>query len=72
MNCRAAGRRTQLARLAADQAARRGADRTAREPGQPEEIERWVLRWGAHARVLEPPELKRRIRGASEAILASS
>lgn len=34
-----------------------------------EEIERWVLSWGEHARVLEPLELNRRIRRAAEAIL---
>jgi len=38
--------------------------------GSLEEIERWVLSWGAHARVLEPAELKRMIRGVAEAILA--
>ncbi len=37
-----------------------------------EEIERWVLSWGAHAQVLEPPELKQRIRLAAEAVLAGS
>ena len=40
--------------------------------GNLEEIERWVLSWGAHARVLEPVELKRRIRRAAEAILAAT
>jgi proteasome accessory factor B len=35
-----------------------------------EEIERWVLSWGEHATVLEPSELKRRIRRVAEAILA--
>jgi len=34
-----------------------------------EEIERWILSWGAHARVLEPAELKLRIRRAAEAML---
>ncbi len=40
--------------------------------GNLEEIERWVLSWGSHVRVLEPAELKRRIRRAAEAILAAS
>jgi len=40
--------------------------------GNLEEIERWVLSWGAHAWVLEPSELKRRIRRAAEAILAET
>jgi hypothetical protein len=26
-----------------------------------EEIERWILSWGTHARVIAPPELKERI-----------
>ena len=34
-----------------------------------EEIERWVLSWGAHAQVLEPQELKKRIRVTAESIL---
>ena len=42
------------------------------ELGSLEEIERWVLSWGEHARVLEPAELKRRIRRAAEAILAKN
>ncbi len=29
--------------------------------GNLEEIERWILSWGRHARVLAPPELKERI-----------
>ena len=41
------------------------------ELGSLEEIERWILSWGAHARVLEPAELKRRIRRSAEAILAA-
>jgi predicted DNA-binding transcriptional regulator YafY len=40
------------------------------ELGSLEEIERWVLSWGEHATVLEPTDLKRRIRRAAEAILA--
>ncbi len=41
------------------------------ELGSLEEIERWVLSWGQHARVLEPAELKRRIRRVAEAVLAA-
>lgn len=37
-----------------------------------EEIERWVLSWGSHASVVEPPELKRLVRRAAEAILRQS
>lgn len=37
--------------------------------GSLEEIERWVLSWGAHARVLEPAALVQRIRTAAEEIL---
>jgi predicted DNA-binding transcriptional regulator YafY len=29
--------------------------------GNLEEIERWILSWGSHARVLAPPDLKERI-----------
>jgi predicted DNA-binding transcriptional regulator YafY len=36
-----------------------------------EEVERWVLSWGAHARVLDPPELKERVRQAAKAMLAA-
>jgi proteasome accessory factor B len=35
------------------------------------EVERWVLSWGGHARVLKPPELLRAVKGAAEAILRS-
>jgi predicted DNA-binding transcriptional regulator YafY len=42
------------------------------ELGSLEEIERWVLSWGDHATVLEPTELKRRIRRAGETILSKS
>ena len=38
--------------------------------GSLEEVERWVLSWGGHARVLEPVELKRMIRRAAQAMLA--
>ena len=34
-----------------------------------EEVERWILSWGEHARVLEPAELKMRIRRVAELIL---
>ena len=33
------------------------------------EIERWILSWGSHAKVLGPPELKQRIRAHAAAIL---
>jgi proteasome accessory factor B len=39
--------------------------------GSLEEIERWVLSWGEHATVLEPPALKRQLRRTAEAILKS-
>lgn len=37
-----------------------------------EEVERWVLSWGAHARVLEPVALQTLVRTAAEAVLAAS
>ena len=33
-----------------------------------EEIERWILSWGKHARVLAPKELAARIRDEANAI----
>jgi predicted DNA-binding transcriptional regulator YafY len=39
------------------------------ELGGLEEIERWVLSWGKHARVLAPRELAMRIREEATAIL---
>jgi predicted DNA-binding transcriptional regulator YafY len=36
-----------------------------------EEIERWVLSWGSHARVLAPPPLKARVKAALEQMQAS-
>ncbi|MFP4261557.1 MAG: helix-turn-helix transcriptional regulator [Opitutales bacterium] len=36
------------------------------------EIERWILSWGRHARVLAPAKLKNRIRKHAEAILKKS
>ena len=39
------------------------------ELGSLEGIERWVLSWGDRATVLEPVDLKRRIRRAAEAML---
>lgn len=43
----------------------------ALELGGLEEIERWVLSWGEHARVLAPKRLRERVRAAAQAILAS-
>jgi predicted DNA-binding transcriptional regulator YafY len=34
------------------------------------EIQRWVLSWGGHARVIQPPELVEGVRRAAQAILA--
>ncbi len=42
----------------------------ALELGGLEEIERWILSWGEHARVLAPKRLRERIRTVAEAILA--
>jgi predicted DNA-binding transcriptional regulator YafY len=39
------------------------------ELGGLEEIERWILSWGKHARVIAPQELAERIRGEADAIL---
>ena len=36
-----------------------------------EEIERWILSWGAHAQVLEPTALKNLVRSAAEGVLAA-
>ena len=33
-----------------------------------EEVENWILSWGAHARVLEPPELAKRIEAVARAV----
>ena len=41
------------------------------ELGSMEEIERWILSWGAHVRVLAPAELKNRILVAATAILSA-
>ena len=41
------------------------------ELGSMEEIERWILSWGAHVRVLAPAELKKRILVAVTAILSA-
>ena len=38
------------------------------ELGSLEEVERWILSWGAHARVLEPEALVNRLREASDAV----
>lgn len=37
-----------------------------------EEIERWVLGWGAHARVLAPKRLRERVRAAAAAVCGAS
>jgi proteasome accessory factor B len=36
--------------------------------GSFEEIERWILSWGAHARVLEPQDLVKRLRNTADAL----
>lgn len=36
------------------------------------EIERWILSWGSHAKVLAPTELKQRIRAHAEAMIQNS
>jgi proteasome accessory factor B len=41
------------------------------ELGGLEEIERWILSWGSHVRVLEPRELAERVRDEGRAIVAS-
>ncbi len=38
------------------------------ELGSLEDIERWILSWGAHARVLEPTELAKRVKEAAGAV----
>ncbi len=40
------------------------------ELGGLEEIERWILSWGSHVRVLEPPRLAEGVRREAEAIIA--
>jgi predicted DNA-binding transcriptional regulator YafY len=40
--------------------------------GSLEEIERWILSWGAHARVLEPEELRARLCRSAKAILVAN
>jgi len=39
------------------------------ELGGLEEIERWILSWGSHVRVIEPAALRNTIRDAAAAIL---
>ena len=36
--------------------------------GALEEVERWILEWGAEAEVLQPPELRARVRATVEAL----
>jgi predicted DNA-binding transcriptional regulator YafY len=38
------------------------------ELGGLEEIERWVLSWGSHARVLEPKQLRERVKAEADAV----
>ena len=40
------------------------------ELGGLEEIQRWILGWGSHVRVLEPKELADRVRGEAQAVAA--
>ena len=40
--------------------------------GSLEEIERWILSWGVHARVLEPEELRERLCRSARAILGAN
>jgi len=39
------------------------------ELGSLEEVKRWVLSWGGHARVLEPKELAEQVKASAQAIL---
>ena len=39
--------------------------------GSLEEVERWVLSWGEHAKVLEPAALLQRIRHIADALKRS-
>ena len=47
-----------------------GASRLRMKLTSLDEIERWVLSWGIHATVLEPPELRERIRKTATAVAA--
>ena len=40
--------------------------------GRLEEVERWVLSWGEHARVLEPDSLRKQVRSVAKAILEAA
>ena len=51
-------------------AKRDGSITLALELGGLEEIQRWVLSWGSHVRVLEPQELAAHVQGEAKAILA--
>jgi predicted DNA-binding transcriptional regulator YafY len=42
------------------------------ELGSLQEVERWVLSWGSHAKVLEPAELRARVRASARALLEQS
>ena len=51
-------------------AKRDGSITLALELGGLEEIQRWILSWGSHVRVLEPVELATRVQDEAKAILA--
>lgn len=49
-------------------AARDGSITVQLELGSLEEIQRWILSWGRHVRVLEPKELAERVRDEARAV----
>ena len=51
-------------------AARDGSITVQLELGSLEEIQRWILSWGSHVRVLEPKELAERVRDEARAVAA--